>query len=172
MRLLGMWLGLVVASACDAAPKPEPEPPAKVEPAVEVEPVVEVEPEPIAKVEPPELVEPTPVATFDPNTALEFRARIVEVHNRKNWVPCGYIHSVGALEVEVVDVGEPPPRVLLFVSCPVDRHGGPRLEAGTLVEVTLHARKQSWPSVGGLPKQLPRRYVKSLTEPGLPGDPG
>ncbi len=159
-RACSVALVIGLASGCDV-------PPASPSPSVEPSPTAPepVEPEP-AKLEPaspePEPAEPAkPV--FDPTTATGFRARIVEVHNRKQWVPCGYIHSVGVLEVEVLDVGDPAPHVLLFVSCPVDR-SGPKLAAGTLVEVTLYARKQRWTTISGLPKHLPQRYVETLTE--------
>lgn len=115
--------------------------------------------------------DPVLTPAFDPATATAIRARIVSIPNRKSWVPCGIHHCVGVLEVEVLDVGEPPPRMLLFVSCPADRRQEPRLEVGATIAFGLHARKQSWPSVGGLAKDLPRRYVKSIArvEAALPG---
>ena len=109
----------------------------------------------------PEPIEPPP-PVFDPATATSLRARIVAIPNRKHWVPCGRRHTVGALVVEVLDVGEPPPRMLLFVSCPADLRRGPKLAIGATISVQLHARKQSWPAVGGLPPELSRRYVASF----------
>lgn len=132
-----------------AAPAPElaPDPPPR-----ETEPT---EPAP----------EPAPVA-FDPATAASLRARIVAIPNRKHWVPCGGRHSVGALEVEVQDAGEPPPRMILFVSCPADLRRAPKLAIGAVIAVKLHARKQTWPAVGGLSPGLPRRYVAAFAPDG------
>ena len=58
---------------------------------------------------------------------------------------------------EVLDVGEPRPTMILLVSCPVDLGlgralQGQRLEVGATIIVSLHAKKQSWPRVGGLPR--------------------
>lgn len=53
--------------------------------------------------------------------------------------------GVGASAVEVLDVGEPPPRVLLRVSCPIDQ-----LPRGRALAVTLHCREQ--PAARGSPR--------------------
>lgn len=119
-----------------AEPEPAPEPPAK----------------------PPE-----PLVAFDPTTATTLRAKIVALPNRKDWVGCGYIHSIGALEVEVLDVGEPRPKLILLVSCPADLgSGGKLLAVDGIIEVTLHERKPSWPRVRGLAPELPIRHVASF----------
>ncbi|MBL8973626.1 MAG: hypothetical protein JNK56_23765 [Myxococcales bacterium] len=139
--------------------------PAAVVPA---EPVAAVPAEPVAAV-PAEPVAAEPVAAaIDLATVAAVRARIVAIPNRKSWVPCGYIFSIGALEVEVLDAGEPPPRMVLLVACPVPMHGR-KLEVGATVSVKLYARKQRWPAVGGLPKELVKRQVAEFVPE--PGDP-
>jgi hypothetical protein len=66
--------------------------------------------------------------------------------------------------VEVLGVGEPPPQMGLYVSCPADLGGGRLLEVGKVVRFELHARKQSWPKPAPrLPVDLPARYVKSMS---------
>ncbi len=142
-------------------------------PAVEAAPMVEAAPgtapageaAPAGETAPATAPAPAPVVV-DLATVTAIRAKIVAIPNRKNWTPCGYNHSVGMLEVEVLDAGEPPPRVLLFVSCPVDGHTRPNLVVGATISVTLHQRRQPWPwpSVPGVSKDLPRRQVKSFVE--------
>lgn len=110
---------------------------------------------------------PPPAVAFDPATATTLRAEIKAIPNRKGWVACGDVHSVGALEVEVLDVGEPRPTMILLVSCPVDLGlgralQGQRLEVGATIIVSLHAKKQSWPRVGGLPEGVPQRQVSAF----------
>ena len=142
-----------------------PAEPAAVGPA---EPAAGVPAEPVAAV-PAEPVAAEPVAAaIDLATVAAVRARIVAIPNRKSWVPCGYIFSIGALEVEVLDAGEPPPRMVLLVACPVPMHGR-KLEVGATVSVKLYARKQRWPAVGGLPKELVKRQVAEFVPE--PGDP-
>lgn len=166
-----LMLALVSALACDepASDARAPDPPAAdLEPTPELEPTPAPEPTP-----PPEPTpEPEPRVAFDPASVPAIRATILAIPHRKSWVACGVIHSVGVLEVEVLDVGEPRPRMLLFVSCPGDRRDEPPLEVGTTIEVTLYARRQSWSSVAGLPKDLPQRYVKSLTSTGAASESG
>ena len=138
---------------------------------VPAEPVAAVPAEPVAVVpaEPVAVVPAEPVAAaIDLATVAAVRARIVAIPNRKSWVPCGYIFSIGALEVEVLDAGEPPPRMVLLVACPVPMHGR-KLEVGATVSVKLYARKQRWPAVGGLPKELVKRQVAEFVPE--PGDP-
>jgi hypothetical protein len=111
------------------------------------------EPAPVPVPEPP---------SFDPTTATELTVRIVAVHSR-GWGVCGIIHSVGAIEVEVLDVGEPPPRMALYISCPSDVGRGGLLDVGEVVRVELFARKQSWPKPNvELPDELVVRYVESI----------
>jgi hypothetical protein len=88
------------------------------------------------------------------------------VVHRDPWVACGIIHSTGAIEVEVLEVGEPAPRMVLIISCPGDLGLGKWLEAGVILQVELFAKRKYWPtppSVRELPPELPRRYVKTLT---------
>jgi hypothetical protein len=163
MRARILVLSLMVAS-CDPATrnagdeqptKPEPTQP---EPAVREEPVVIVEP-------PPARTPPPPVITFDTATATEAKVRVLVVHD-DNWGACGIFHWTGAITVEVLDVGEPAPRMVLIVSCPGDLNRHLRLEVGAILQVKLYARRQSWPtppSVRKLPKELPRRYMKTGT---------
>jgi hypothetical protein len=110
---------------------------------------------------------PPPLVAFDPATATTLRAEIVAIPQRKRWVACGEVHSIGALEVEVLDVGEPRPKMVLLVSCPVDLGlgralQGQRLEVGATIIVSLHAKKQAWPHVGGLPEGVPQRQVSAF----------
>jgi len=155
VALLGLGLGCDnTAPAADTADAPEaheaksPEPPPNAEPPARTEPPAEAEP---------------PPPSFDPLTARAARIRVVVVHDRY-WSPCGIIHSVGAIEVEVLDAGEPPPRMLLHISCPADV-GHDVLAVGKILDVELHAREQPWPRpTGELPEHLPVRYVASLAE--------
>lgn len=158
---------ILVALASGCAPGQagaDPPTPAAPPPAEPVAVTPAVEPAAVEPAEPATPSEPAAPVPFDPMTVTAIRARIVAIPNRKNWVPCGVHHSVGALAVEVLDAGEPPPRMLLFVSCPADLRRGPKLAVGATIAVTLHRRKQSWPAVAGLPADLPRRYVASFTE--------
>lgn len=129
---------------------PEPETPAEEQTKAEPEPKSNPDPEP----EPP---------TFDATTISEIDARIVTVYD-DHWSACGVIHSVGAVVVEVLGVGEPRPQMVLFISCPVDAGRYKLLEAGKQVTVELHAKKQGWPRPpDAFPKDLPVRYVKTLS---------
>lgn len=115
---------------------------------------------------PPPASSATPIA-FDPATATTLRAEIVAIPNRKSWVACGDVHSIGVLEVEVLDVGEPPPRMVLLISCPVDLGlgralQGQRLEVGATIVVSLHAKKQAWPRLSGLPEGVAQRQVSAF----------
>lgn len=112
-----------------------------------------------------------PAPPFNPATAMEIRARIVSTPSHNSWVPSGRSRSVGALEVEVLDTGEPPPRMLLFVSCPAAPvRRGPKFAVGSTIEATLYRYKQPWPSLQGLPADLPRRYIASFrrSNPAVP----
>ena len=141
--ILSWWI------ACGPGPSPEP-----VEAEQKPDPQVEPEPEPEPK--------PQPKPAFDPLTVTEIDARIVEVHD-DHWAVCGVLHSVGALEVEVLGVGDPPPEMILFVSCPVDLGGRKLFAKDKRVTVTLHSRKQSWPKPPDkLPDDVPIRYVKTI----------
>jgi hypothetical protein len=115
-------------------------------------------PEPAPTAEPPA---PAP-APVDLATVAAVRFRIVAMPDRKSWVHCGKRHVVGALEVEVLDAGEPPPRMLLLVSCPAGVRDV-KLAVGETLAAALHHREQPWPDVAGLPADLPRRQVASFT---------
>jgi hypothetical protein len=176
MLVASRWNSLVVASlmlacAAEAPVVVQPVAPAAVlapaptpTPAPTPAPVVEPTPAPVVEPTPAPIVAPAPVPGFDAAAVTTIRATLVAIPNRKTWVACGVKHSVGALEVEVLDVGEPAPRMILFVSCPADGHRGPALVVGATLTFTLFARKQTWPGVAGLPAELPRRYVDSVTD--------
>jgi len=107
---------------------------------------------------------PAPTTPFDPNTVTHATVRIVAVPARQHWFACGVVHSVGAIEVEVLDAGEPAPRMMLFVSCPVDFGHRGLLREGEVLTVRLHARKQSWPRPPvEVPAGMVVRYVAKLS---------
>jgi hypothetical protein len=171
--IVGVSLG-VALSACERrgeAPSIDEQssPPTAAEPITE--PITEPhEPEPA---EPVVVVAPEPAPpSFDPLTATAATVRIVAVHRDSSWVPCGRAHSTGAVEVEVLEVGEPAPRMILIVSCPVDFGIRQLLKVDEVLDVTLFARRQSWPTPAidrKLPSELPRRYVKSMIPTTSPG---
>jgi hypothetical protein len=162
-RALGLFVGLALAPACAPEPSPAAPPaPAPAPAAPAPAPAEAVAPAPAPVVEAAPTPAPAEAPAFDATTATALRVKIVAIPNRKSWVPCGVKHSIGALEVEVQNVGEPPPRMLLFVSCPVGGRHGASLVVGAVLDVTLHTRKQSWPSVAGLSQDLPRRQVASF----------
>lgn len=102
----------------------------------------------------------------DATTATSLRVRVVRTLDRGNGVACGILHIVGSIEVEVLGAGEPPPRLVLLLSCP-----SRALQDGQLLDVELHARKQSWPTPPAARKSaLPRRYVKRMTDAPEPAD--
>ena len=124
---------------------------------------VQTSPPPASPPEPksPEPKPPEP-PTFDPLTATEADVRIAVVHSAKG-PACGILHTVGAIEVDVLGVGTPAPRLGLYISCPTDLQPRGMLTVGTTLHVTLHRRKQSWPKpVTRPPAELPVRYVRSL----------
>ena len=159
-------LALEAGCAGEAAPEPGPE--ARSEPEAASEP----EAEPEAKATPespgsvgvePESEAPTepPAPSFDAQQVRAARVRIVDVPGQQR-APCGIVHSVGAIEVEVLEVGEPPPQMILYVSCPVDVGRGV-LQVGKILDVKLHRRRQPWPKPRiELPEGVPVRYVSSL----------
>jgi hypothetical protein len=156
----------LVAAGCLSACSPAPEhPPAEYTPPHQ--PATETEPQPVASnvvvvEQPGPAPVPEPLPSFDPATVTELTARISVVHNR-GWAACGIIHSVGAIEVEVLDVGEPPPRMALYISCPADIGRRVSLAVGEVVRVSLFSRKQSWPKpLADLPDGLVVRYVESI----------
>jgi hypothetical protein len=154
-RLAALAL-FATTSACggdDPAPQQTPLP----------EPAPEPDPAPAPVSAPDSAPDPDPTPTFDPKTVPEIEARVVSLLQRTGWSPCGVIHSVGAIEVEVLGVGEPAPHMILFVSCPADFGHRELLVEGKRVAVTLHARRQMWPRPAArLPDDLPVRYVKSM----------
>lgn len=170
MRFLQLGASLLALSlGCEGAPREAPVERSPVPATHEVEEVEEIKEFELPPSAPsPESLEPTPSTPtsddFDAKTTTSATVRIVAIH-REHWTACGVIHSVGAIEVEVLDVGEPRPRMILFVSCPVD--GGHRelLEDGAVLRATLFAKRQRWPTPPAsrkLPAELPRRYVKTL----------
>jgi hypothetical protein len=152
---------LVVAGCSSACTSDAPEQPlADRAPEAEPQPVA---PAPEVVVEPPVPAPmPEPLPSFDPTTVTELTGRITVVHD-PGWGVCGIMHSVGAIEVEVLDVGEPPPHMILYISCPSDLGRGGLLDVGQVVRVTLFARKQSWPKPRvERSNELPVRYVKRI----------
>lgn len=76
--------------------------------------------------------------------------------------PCGVLHSVAAVEVDVLGV-RPPSALALYVSCPADLRPRDMLQVGRTLDVTLHAKRQSWPKPAHRHgSDLPVRYVKRL----------
>lgn len=136
-----------------------------------------IAPPPTAKV--PNAVEPTPTPApvepeapdppvFDPLTAAEADVRIAVVHSVKG-PACGVLHTVGAIEVDVLGVGTPAPRLGLYISCPADLQPRGMLTIGTTLHVTLHRGKQRWPKPAVRPPaELPVRYVRSLERTAAP----
>jgi hypothetical protein len=145
-------LGLLGCTQEDSAPSAaEPEPSAPSSRRLD-----ENAPSPTAPVEPP------PSPTFDGATIESVDATVVEVL-AAGAGPCGILHSVGALLVEVHGAGDPHPRLVVYVSCPADIPHRGLLEAGQRVHIDLHARKQSWPKPPAkLPEGVPVRYAKKL----------
>ena len=101
--------------------------------------------------------------TFDPAAATEATVRVTKIVD-VGGPPCGVLHSVGAIEVEVLGVGEPPPPLGLYVSCPADLQPKGMLEVGRVLRSTMHVRKQPWPKPARrLDPALTVRYAKTLT---------
>ena len=158
---------IVLLSTCDRS-APEPESVAELAAKTPSEQAIEA-PTPDPPVpDPPAVLDatepPEPTTSFDPATATAATVRIITIHSGGTG-PCGIIHSTGAIEVEALGVGEPAPRMILIVSCPTDFYRN-LLVVDTLVDVTLHAKRKSWPTppiVRKLPPELPRRYVRSMS---------
>ncbi len=157
--------------ACDEDPAPvraEAEAPATGPSELEAAPTKEPQPQPESRPEPEPEPEPAP---FDPLTAMEFQARIVDLYEHAGWAPCGILHSVGAIEVEVLGHGDPGPHMVLFVSCPADMLSAVKLEVGEVLQVSLHAKAQTWPKPPRVYRDdLPFRYVKRLENETTPLD--
>ena len=80
-------------------------------------------------------------APFDPLTVESARVRVTAVEDRR-WVACGRVHEVGTIEVDVLEVGVPRPKLALRISCPADV-GGALLKVGKVLRVELHPDEQS-----------------------------
>ncbi len=137
------------------APQPQPSPDEE----------EEAEPEP----------SPTPPSEAPPSevdllTVSTLEARIVAL-NKVGWVPCGRKHSVAAVEVEVLGVGEPPPHMFLYISCPVDGGRNKLLVPDARLSVELFAGKQSWPKPPVDVGDLPVRYVKDIETSSVTAEP-
>lgn len=169
-RLAVIVLSLAIQSGCaPSQAAADPASPAAAAPAPDAAPAAEHSPDAAPTPEPASGPALTPAPTVDLATVASVRFKIVAIPERDRWVACGKQHNIGALEVEVLDADEPPPRMLLLVSCPT----GVRdvdLAVGATLTATLHAREQPWPTVQGLPVDLPRRQVASF-EPQPSGDP-
>lgn len=165
MKLGHAVVALAVSLSCAAEPGPEPAE-ARAKPAEPRDPEPLVEDAPAPEEAPSPAPEPPPPAPFDASTLERFDARIVDLHDRAGWAACGVIHSVGAVEVELLDHFDPSipaPHLVLFVSCPADVPNRAQLYDGAKVQVTLHARAQRWPKpIGDYREDLPRRYVKTI----------
>ena len=156
-------LALVVGAGCDSEGSPAKAAEPAGEPTAEVHTPASAAAAAAPEVESAPPVDPAP--SFDPLTVDAARVRIVEVHDT-GWTACGRVHSVGLIEVEVLDAGEPAPRMALYVSCPADI-GRERLAVGTILDVRLHAKRQSWPRPRvELPEDMPVRYLASIGEGG------
>lgn len=107
--------------------------------------------------------DPVPTSSFDPASATKIRARIVHVPDSASWVAYGTRQRVGALEIEVLDVGDPLPRMLLVVACPADRCGD-LFVVGATHAFGLYAKPPSWPAISGLAEDRPTRYVQSIAD--------
>ena len=159
-------VALLLAGACDDAPPEQPTTPepAPAEPSIPSPPPTPTEPPAPAEQPAPEVPEPPEPPSFDPLLAEEAIVRVTAVY-REHWHPCGYVHSTGVIEVDVLNVGEPAPHMLLVISCPVDFGHRELLMVGKTMKVGFHARRQRWPvpsALRRLPAELPRRWVKSM----------
>lgn len=131
--------------APDPVPDPAPEPKAAPAPAPEASPA------------------PEPGPPFDPATATEATVEVTRIVAVPGGA-CGVLHIVGAIEVEVLDAGEPRPKLGLYVSCPNDLQPRGMLEIGKRLRATFHRRAQSWPKPATRHDAgLTVRYVRSLT---------
>ncbi len=125
-------------------PEPEPSTP---EPVVDVEPAAEVKPPPPA---------------FDGTTIEEADVVITEIVDAGG-PPCGVLHSVAAIEVEVLGFGDPRPRIGLYVSCPADLQPRGMLTVGKRLRVVLFAKRQGWPKPANrFGEGLEVRYARRL----------
>jgi hypothetical protein len=107
----------------------------------------------------------TPAA--DLRAATGARVRVVR-SDRRHWVPCGVVHCVGAVLVEVLGTTRegPAPQMVLELSCPVD-FGWPRevFEPGEELTVRFYPRRRPWPRAWGaerLPAGVVSRQVAAI----------
>gem|GEM_PF-4125814 len=102
-------------------------------------------------------------SNFDPHHAREAIVRITKVH-RLGWAACGFIHSVGVIEIEVLHVGEQPVPMAMYVSCPADFGKSRPFQVGNLLHVEFYARRQwRWPLPPvELPTATPVRFSRQL----------
>lgn len=157
LRLAALCFSLSACGQSRDAGEPGDPPP---EPAA---PRATEQPAPSETGDAPQPEESTPPAAlaFDPKTVKEIEGRIVTLYGSDTWSLCGVIHSVGA--VEVLGVGEPPPHMVLFVSCPADMGNRDVLKKGKRIRALLYAGKRGWPKPAGeIPPALPIRYAKNV----------
>ena len=103
-----------------------------------------------------------PAPEFDPATAVQATVEVTKLVDVPGGA-CGVLHIVGAIEVEVLDVGQPRPKLGLYVSCPGDLQPHGMLAVGKRLHVTLHARPKAWPRPPTrLDAALPIRYAETL----------
>lgn len=141
--------------------EPSPQPPDLPTSIAEIEPAAPI----------PDLPSAKATQVVDLLKIRKARARIVALFDVRG-PPCGVLHTVGAIEVELLDLGEPAPRLGLYISCPTDLQPHGILEVGRVLDLRFHKRKQSWPRpVKRPPENLVLRYVSSIKlvpDPSLP----
>lgn len=84
------------------------------------------------------------MSPLDVDLNPEFRARVTKVVD-PGAGSCGRVHTVGAIEVEVLDVAAPRQRLELYVSCPRDLRPRGMLGVGKTLVVRLFDHPQRWP---------------------------
>lgn len=107
--------------------------------------------------EPPAEPAPDPI---DPATVEAVDVVVVNILD-PGGPPCGILHSVAAIEVEVVGGG---PTLGLYVSCPADLRPRGMLTVGEHLHAELFAEPQRWPKPAHrLEETTTIRYVRTLS---------
>ncbi|HJL15890.1 MAG TPA: hypothetical protein RMH99_09550 [Sandaracinaceae bacterium LLY-WYZ-13_1] len=121
--------------------------------------------------EPTETAEPAPPPARAPSPPppdltgfSELTVRVLRALDGP-WARCGVTQVVGHVEVEVLGVPPPAPRLVLRVTCPASLGGGGLLSRGQRLHVTLRPTVPGWPaSRPGLPAGLPVRDVRTASD--------